>query len=163
MLVSIMKKSNKDGYVAIETVVSVTVFLFIFMTILGLFLAIYPRVVILQESNSIAQLASVQGGLTDEDVKDFTARISSYGFVDNSDSVEINLITEAGVKADNIDPVEIDNGFYVKRADLDAMMLVVRVPLKLELLNTAMSFFGDSSGHSLGLHQVEKLIYSERY
>ena len=163
MLVSIKKKSIKDGYVTIETVVSVSMFLFIFMAVLGLFLAIYPRVVILQESNSIAQLASIQGGLTEEDVQEFTTRISSYGFVDNSESVEINLITEAGVMADNIDPVEIDNGFYIKREDLDAMILVVRVPLKIEMLNTAMSFFSSSSGHSLGSHQVEKLIYSERY
>lgn len=163
MLVSVKKRTSKDGFVAIETVVSVTMFLFIFMAVLGLFFAIYPRVVILQESNSIAQLASIQGGLTDEDVQGFTTRISSYGFVDNSESVEINLITETGVKADNIDPIETNNGFYVKREDLDAMILVVRVPLKIEMLNTAMSFFSNSSGHSLSSHQVEKLIYSERY
>lgn len=152
---------RKDGAISIDAVLSLSVVLMIFIALLGLFLAIYPRIMLLQEMHSITRLAEMQGGLTSENIQFFEERIGDYGFVSNSAGVEIKVVTESGLNAGEIDEKGTENPFYIKREDFDAMQVFLNVPVDNSVLKSALSFF--SVNGELGDYGFQEIVYSERY
>lgn len=153
--------SKSDGYIAIESVISMSVFLMIFIAMIGLFLVTYPRVVLLQEMHSITRLAEIQGGLTEENVAFFEQRIEGLGFVDGEGQVELTAVTESGLNAAEIDSPSTVNPFYIERDSLDAIYVKLTVPINTSVLNSALDFFGVSN--TLDETVYEEIVYSERY
>lgn len=157
----IARTKKSDGYVAIESVLSMTVFFIILVAMIGLFLAVYPRMVLLQEMHSITRLAELQGGLTTENVQFYENRIGEFGFISDSSPIELTAVTESGVDASAIDGKGVKNPFYIKREDLDAIYVTLEVPIQTNLLDAALDFFGVSN--RIKPYVFQELVYSERY
>lgn len=152
---------KKEGFVAIESVVSMSFFLIFFLLALGFYIHIYAQGTVNRDVHALATIAEQQGGLTDENIADFSNKMEGYSFLDSSKAIEVTAVTKSGIDATGISLIESDNSFYISRKSGDYIQVIVSVPVSNPLLQNAANFFG--VGDTLQSLQSQESVYSERY
>lgn len=155
------KIRNKEGFVAIESVVSMSFFLIFFLLALGFYIHIYAQGTVNRDVHALATIAEQQGGLTSENITDFKNKIEGYSFLDSNKAVEVTAVTKSGIDATDISLIESDDSFYISRRAGDYIQVIVSVPASNPLLQNAAHFFG--VGELLDTLQSQEIVYSERY
>ncbi|TCJ98255.1 UNVERIFIED_ORG: hypothetical protein BDK47_11841 [Anoxybacillus amylolyticus] len=135
--------SKKDGYVSVETVFAISIFLVFFLLVLGFFTYIYPYTVLQRDVYVLGTIAARQGGLTQEDIDQFKERLTRYPFLVHTDQVQVSVYVDGSLQdAANVTPLGEEGGNYVTRESKDLISIKVRVPANGELLRAAAKFFG---------------------
>lgn len=155
------KIRKKEGFVAVESVVAMSFFLIFFLLALGFYIHIYAQGSVNRDLHALATITEQQGGLTSENITDFTNKMEAFSFVDSGKSIEISAVTSSGMDATGISLAETEDAFYVSRSVGEYIQVRVDVPVSNPLLQNAAKFFG--VGNTLESLQSQEIVYSERY
>ncbi|WCF11408.1 hypothetical protein NDS46_31110 (plasmid) [Paenibacillus thiaminolyticus] len=154
---------ERAGFVSIEAIFAMSMFLMLFLLLIGFFSYIYPQTTLNREVHALATLAQRQGGLTLDDVDSFVTRIEEYQFVDTSrGEIEVSAYTTPGdMDAIGVNGLDEAGAYYVKRDSKELIELTVTVPSYNQLLTPVARFFGVSgvSEH----YAFREIFMSERY
>ena len=152
---------NKKGTVAIEAVISMSVVLFILILSIGWYNYMIPRQGLEKQIHLLGQKAKIQGGLT---ATSSLLNSSSYGNLSNADKqtdlglflqtikdmghdiskVKITCKTTSSRKnCLGVDSYNSNGTNYIKRQDMDMMVVYVEIPAKTGLMSVAKGFFGN--------------------
>lgn len=166
------KIKNKNGFVAIETVIALTVVLIIILLFIGFWLYLYPRTVLEKEVHTLAQQAKITGGLTNAQVTDFNNRMTDLGYEVQSLSVGttsqpagdtskynglVNVYPKGGHDG-SCSSVGFQN--YVKRTSSDKIIISVKVKAN-GFIKGPLSFFGTVTQLS-DVYNLTETVMSER-
>lgn len=147
------KFENKKGFVAIETVIALCAALMIILLFLGFWLYLYPRIVLEKEIHTLAQQAKITGGLTSQQVEDYSKRMTELGYTIQSLSVGttsnpapevakynglVNVYPKGGVHGTCTSPAYQS---YVRRTDSEKIIISVRVRAN-GFIKGPLAFFG---------------------
>ena len=152
---------KKEGFAAVEAVVTGSFFLIFFLLVIGFFIHIYAQGVVNRDVHALATIAEQQGGLTSDNISDFTSRMEGYSFHESGSSIEISAVTSSGIDATGVSLSESEDSFYISRSAGDYIQVRVDVPVSNPLLQNAANFFG--VGASLKSLQSQEVVFSERY
>lgn len=152
---------NKKGTVAIEAVISLAVVLFILITTIGWYNYMIPRQGLEKQIHLLGQKAKIQGGLT------ATASLlnaSSYNTLSAADlqtdlGIFLKTLKDMGHDISKVtvscrtnttnknclgvDSFSSSGNNYIKRPDMDMMIIRVEIPAKTSLLSMSKGFFGN--------------------
>lgn len=123
----------KKGFISIETIVALSVVLIFMLLFIAILTYHYPRIMLEKEVQTLAQIAKIQGGLTDSssaiesDVDVFKDRLEKIGY--NRDKIEITAQTIPGrFNAIGVTPLNGTGNNYIKRNTKELIEIVVKVP-----------------------------------
>lgn len=134
---------EKRGFVSVETVFAMSIFLAFFMLVLGFFSYVYPYTNLQREVHVLATIAERQGGLTPEDIANFKSRLEAYPFIQQTDQVDVfAYVADTLEDVTDVTPLGVEGDHYVKRDSKDLIVVEVRVPSNGKLLRSAAKFFG---------------------
>ena len=155
------------GFMSIEAVMGATLILMIVLAGVWFTTYLYPRILLSQEVHSLAQIAKVQGGSTDEttegensDVERFKVMLGERGY--NAEQIIIECRTETNQSCLGAGPRLETGGHYISRDSKDYMYLVVSIPTKISFFEGVFGFFNVEN--TLPRNYVFKeVVLSERW
>lgn len=158
---------NKDGYIGVEATIIMPFVLIFLLMFISLIVYQYPKIMLEQEVQYLAQTAKIQGGLTDEysepfgsDIDKFKDRIEKRGF--NRDEIEVIARTVDGhVNAIGVTPINSTGDNYIKRNEKELIEIIVRVT-PVQTFDGPLAFFG-SSGALSKPYVIREVVGSERH
>ena len=161
-------KDNKRGFVSIETVIAMSTVLFFFILFVSIFAYTMPRINLEKEVQHLAQVAKIQGGLTDEtsdpnnsDIKRFTDNLVAMGY--DKDGIEVVAKTINDKKnAIGVTPLNKNGTNYIKRDSKDLIEVIVTVDANKDLFTAPLKFFGLNNTLS-GKYVMREVVGSERW
>lgn len=153
----------KSGYVSIESVFAMAFLVVLFLLMIGFFTFIHPYTTLNRDVHALATLAQRQGGLTIEDVDNFTSKIEGYRFVDSTKGdIEVIAYTTPGdMDAIGIDSLDEAGDYYVNRDSKEFIELIVTVPSFNEVLTPVARWFGAQD--AVSRYTFKETFMSERY
>ena len=170
---------NQKGAMAVEGVLTMSVVLFLVVTILGWYTYLLPRQGLEKQVHLLAQKAKIQGGLTatpklmnnqftnlspDDlatDVGIFIQTLANMGH----DVSKIKVTCETVTSKTNclgVTPYKAPGDNYVKRDGLEVMHISVEIPTKTSLLAMSKAFFG-TQGPLPSVYKFSESVMSERW
>lgn len=171
---------NQKGTVAIEAVISMSVVLFILTLTIGWYNYMIPRQGLEKQIHLLGQKAKIQGGLT---ATPALINASSYGTLSNADLQtdlglflktiqdmghdisKVKITCKSNVTNKNclgVDSYRSNGSNYLKRQDMDMMIITVEIPAKTGLLSMAKGFFGNT-GLIPERYVFSEAVMSERW
>lgn len=166
------ESQNKKGFIAIETIIALTVVIIVILLFLGFWLYLYPRIVLEKEVHVLAQQAKVTGGLTNEQVSKFSETMNKLGYEIYSLSVGttnqpasntskynglVNVYPKGGVSG-SCTAAGYQN--YIKRTDSEKIVISVKIKAN-GFIKGPLAFFGTIT--QLGdVYNITETIMSER-
>lgn len=171
---------NRKGTVAIEAVISLSVVLFILILSIGWYNYMIPRQGLEKQIHLLGQKAKIQGGLT---ATPALLNAGTYGTLSSADlqtdlGLFLKTIQDMGhdiskVKVTcktnlsnknclGVDSYNSSGSNYMKRQDMDMMILHIEIPAKTGLLSMAKGFFGNT-GIIPERYVFSEAVMSERW
>lgn len=163
-----MKKIlSKNGFISIEAILSTILALMVVLVSIGFFTTIYPRIVLQLETRNLAQIAKIQGGLTDissepegSDIEVFKDKLAKFGYDRNK--IEVQAFTNPGNKnAMGITPLEKNGNNYIKRGSGETIYIKIKVPANTSI-KAPLSYFKAQSS-AVEEYKVLETVMSERW
>ena len=148
---------GKKGFITIDAIFAIVVSLVFALLFIGLMFLMIPKFTMQGEVHSLAQLARIQGGLTQEDVNEFKTKLSESGGYDKDDIYVVLKDESTGTKYDNITDAN-----YSKRADGKMLQLYVIVPTNKAIL-APLNFFGLTNVDFLEYYNFTETVVSEKW
>lgn len=150
---------NKKGFVSVEAVIAMVTFLCMTLLCIGFFTYTYPKIFLEKEVHLLAQKAKIQGGLTNSDVTAFKTELENRGYK----KADIVLTAKCGSKnALGVDKIGSTGKNYIKRTELQPIVINVSIPANKKLLKGPFLHFGLTSALSDTYHFRETVL-SERW
>lgn len=136
------KQSKRKGYVSIEFVFGLTVFLITMVMVLGMFFYSYPRQKLEKEVAILAQQAKVNGGLTQENISEFGDRLDAMGltgvvYAYTAERTVLNVAPRNTPYASCV----ADYNAFITRASGDVIYIEVVVNANVSMLSGPLKFF----------------------
>lgn len=155
--------NSKSGYVSIEAVFAMSVFIIFFLLSISFFAYLYPQSQLQGEVEVLSLLCQRQGGLTEDDIANFEDSLRKYSFIDQSDLpiVVTAKTSPSGFDAIGVTDLEDEGDNYVKRESKEIINLVVQIPANNGLLKNIAQFFGIDSVNDY--YYYFEPVMSERY
>lgn len=134
---------NNSGYVSVEAVFALSIFLIMFLMCISMFTYVYPQIQLQNEVKALSVICERQGGLTDEDILNFESSLQKYSFVAES---EIPVIVTAETYPSGLDAIGVtgldETGTnYIKRNSREIIGLTIKIPTNNSFVNQMMHFF----------------------
>ena len=143
-----IKLNNKEGFISIETIIAMSSILFFFIFFIAIFAYNMPRISLEKEVQSLAQIAKIQGGLTDEtsepgksDIKRFKDDLKAMGYEDSDIQIYAKTLNSKQ-NAIGVTPISSNGTNYVKRDSKELIELVVKVKADKSVFTAPLKFFG---------------------
>lgn len=173
--------NSKKGSVAIESVLAMSVVLFIVVLVIGWYNYMIPRQGLEKQMHLLGQKAKIQGGLT---ATPALLSATSYGTLSSADlqtdlGMFLNTIQSMGhdiskVKVTcktatnrqnclGVDAYSSNGTNYMKRRDMDMMVIHVEIPAKTSLLAMSKGFFGSNTAIIPDRYVFSEAVLSERW
>lgn len=160
-------KQNKKGFVAIETILSTTLALSIFVLFAGFLVYMMPRIMLEKETQTLAQIAKKQGGLTDatsqpvnSDVDRFKDTLASQGY-DRSKITVTAQTSPNNANAIGVTPLTENGTNYIKRDSKELITITVTAPADSSLFRIPFSLMGFSK--TMHNYIITETVGSERW
>lgn len=160
-------KNNKKGFVAVETILSSTVCLSLFVLFAGFLAYMTPRIMLEKEVQDLAQIAKKQGGLTDStsqpvnsDVDRFKDALASQGY-DRSKITVTAIANPSNKNAIGVTPLTGSGKNYITRDNKDLITITVVVPSDSSLFKIPFSLMGFSK--NMNNYIITETVGSERW
>lgn len=119
---------NKRGFVSLEVVLFTSAIIGLLAVIIGLFSFVNPTFAMQRDVDVLARQAQMNGGLTQQDVSNFEARMNKYPFVRNSNlGIDITAKTTSGYNVGA-------GGSYVTRGSGEVINIEIKVPCDSRML-----------------------------
>ena len=171
---------NRRGSFAIEAVLSLTVVLFVVITCIGWYNYMIPRQGLEKQIHLLGQKAKIQGGLT---ATPALLSATSYGNLSTADLQtdlgmflktikdmghdlsKVKVTCKSNISNQNclgVDGYKTSGTNYLKRQDMEMMIIQVEIPAKTGLLSMAKGFFGNT-GLIPERHIFSEAVMSERW
>lgn len=137
--------NNKDGFISLETVISLTALYMIFFLFLGMFVYITPIVTMPTYLYSLSNSARLQGGLTEDDIAAFKETINNnYNYI-NSNNLKDAIAIEAKTipSNDDVSNIELDNEslFYASRQHNEVIVVKASIPSNTFFFQGVFNYF----------------------
>jgi hypothetical protein len=157
------KFKGQSGFVSIEAVFAMSVFLIVFMLVIGFFTFIHPYTTIQRDVQALTTLAERQGGLTNQDVQNFKDKLTSYSFVSESVRViDVEAVTsESSTSAIGVDGLDVAGTNYISRDSKEFINITVTVPSNTKTLIPVLRYFNVSG--ITDKYTFQTSVMSERY
>lgn len=176
----VIQRLKPKGFFSIEAVISLAFALFVILTAIGWYTYMLPRQNLEKQIHILAQKAKIQGGLT---ATTALLRADTYNYLSDEDKetdlgffldtlqqmghdiskVQVTCQTAEGKSGClGVTPYREDGVGYIRRQDMDMMVIHVVVPTKPSLLSMSYAFFG-SSGSVPSQYIFEEVVMSERW
>lgn len=170
---------NKKGSIAIDGILTLSVTMFIVMTILGWYTYLLPRQGLEKQVHLLAQKAKIQGGLTATskllngqyenltandlatDLGLFLHTLEEMGHDISKVRVTCQTVT-SNTSCLGVSKYGSTGTNYIKRDSLDIMIIRVEIPTKVTLLAMSKAFFG-SDGSLPESYIFSESVMSERW
>lgn len=173
MLLNILKEKlkeekNKKGFIAIETVIALTVVIIFILLFIGFYIYLYPRIVLEKEVHTLAQQAKITGGLTQPQVQEFNKAMDTLGYTVQS----LNVSTTNHQYAENGSASGLVNVYpkggpctggsqnFIKRTESEKLIITVKVKAN-NFIKGPLSFFGTTNSLSK-TYNITETVMSER-
>lgn len=137
---ALLKKiKNCRAFVAVETIISMSVFLLVLIFVILLCSYQIPKMGLENETQTLAETAKMQGGLTDSnstgttnnDIDNFLNSLQKKGFDKNKVQISLKTINSK-TNAIGVAPIGSTSSSYIKRSSLDPMVLTVTIQPKIK-------------------------------
>lgn len=160
-------KSNKQGFVAIEAIISMSTLLIMFVMCVGFYVYMVPKITLEKEVHLLGQKAKIQGGLTYDDVTIFKNNLAKKGYDKNKIQVTATTLdgpgTTGGQNAIGVDALnKADASVYISRTQLTPIEISVVAPANIKLLNGPLSHFFINSSVNKNYY-LKETVLSERW
>lgn len=161
------KLKSKKGYIGIEATIIMPFVLIFLLLFISIFVYQMPKIMLEKEVQNLAQIAKMQGGLTNEisepinsDIEQFKDRLEKQGF--DRDSIEVTAKTINGnVNAVGVTPINSEGNNYIKRGEKDLIEIIVKVN-PITVFDGPAKFFGGSTALSKP-YVIREVVGSERW
>lgn len=150
---------NKEGFVSVEAVISMVTFLCMTLLCIGFFTYTYPKIFLEKEVHLLAQKAKIQGGLTYEDENLFKSELEKRGY--NRKNIVLTAVC-GNKNALGVDKIGSSGKNYIKRTELEPIVINVSIPANKKLLEGPFLHFALTSTLSDTYHFRETVL-SERW
>lgn len=158
---------DKKGFVSIEAVVVMSGVLMLMLFLISLFTYNYPRIMLEKDVQTLSQKAKIQGGLTDSvsepnhsDVETFKNELGKLGFDKNKIVITAKTIN-GNRNAIGVTPINAKGNNYISRDSKDLIEINVKIPVKDNLVNTPLKFFGGDNKERF--YNLREVVGSERW
>lgn len=162
------KISEKKGFVSIETIIALSWVIFFFLLFVSIYAYNAPRIMLEKEVQNLAQIAKIQGGLTDptsepvnSDITKFKKNLKVMGYEEEDITISAKTIT-GNQNAIGVTPINQTGTNYIKRDSKDLIEIVVIIKANNNLFTAPMNFFGLSNKIS-GQYTIREVVGSERW
>lgn len=163
------KIKNSKGYVAIESIIVMSGLIFFLLLFVSFLCYTLPKIMLEKEVQTLAQIAKIQGGLTDKvsqpvnsDIELFKANLDKMGFDISQVVIQAKTIP-SGFNAIGVTPINSKTGTnYVKRDSKELIEIIIKVPADKSLFDSPLKFFGIKNTLS-GVYTFREVVGSERW
>lgn len=159
---------ERKGFIAIETILIMGIVMFFLMFFLSVLTYNYPRIMLEKEVQTLAQIAKIQGGLTDEtslpgdsDVERFKEQLARMGFDPETITIEAYQLPSGG-SAMGVTPLDGVGDTYVKRDSRELIEIVVTAPATNFIFDAPMKFLGVDTEVE-NAYVIREVVGSERW
>lgn len=139
---------NSKGFVAIETVIVMSGVMFFLILFIAFFSYTTPRIMLEKEVQNLAQIAKIQGGLTDKssqpinsDIELFKANLEKMGYDKDEIKIEAKTIP-SGAIATGVTPINQEGNNYIKRDSKELIEIIVEIPADKSSFDAPLKYFG---------------------
>lgn len=149
---------NNKGFISIESIIPLTIIVFIFVIIIELFNFLYPTITLQIETHTLTQKAKIQGGLTPTDINNMKLTLQKKGF----DISKVQIVAKTNSRdVSNVTPLNQTGTNYIKRNSGDEITIKIIVPADTNVNGWLLGF--GSKSFSKNTHVIEERIHSERW
>lgn len=162
------KIKNSKGFVAIESIIAMSGLIFFLLLFVSFLCYTLPKITLEKEVQTLAQIAKIQGGLTDKvsqpvnsDIELFKANLDKMGFDISQVVIQAKTIP-SGYNAIGVTPINSKGSNYIKRDSKELIEILIRVPADKSLFDSPLKFFGIKNTLS-GVYTFREIVGSERW
>lgn len=135
--------NEKDGYVSIETILVMTYVLIFFLLVVAFFTFEFSRTEIQKDVSTLSTICERQGGLTQDNIVNFKAKMKRYPFIkDSSFEISVTAVTDNGEDMTAVTPLNKDGNDYVSRSTTQIINLTIKIPSNSSFLSATTKILG---------------------
>lgn len=162
------KIKDTKGFIAVEAVIVMAGLMFFILLFISFLSYTLPRVMLEKEVQSLAQIAKIQGGLTDihsqplnSDIELFKDNLEKIGYDRSKIIVQAKTI-QSDMNAIGVTPLNEKGNNYIKRDSKELIEIIVSIPADKTHFDAPLRFFGVKNTLS-GVYTFREVIGSERW